>query len=67
MLCLCWLRQVKLLPAGLPCGSEVDLDLEAETPLLEVKRLLLGVTGIPIEHQHIMLSAIDQLVMGDKR
>jgi hypothetical protein len=59
--------QVQLLPQGLPCGDEVTLDLSADTPLLEVKRQLQLATGVPLQHQHVMLSGINQLVMGDKR
>lgn len=59
--------QVQLLPTGLPCGSEVTLDLEPDSPLLEVKRQLQLATGLPVEHQKVMLSGINQLVMGDKR
>jgi hypothetical protein len=61
------LLQVQLLPQGLPCGSEVTLDLLADTPLLEVKRQLQLATEVPMQHQHVMLSGINQLVMGDKR
>jgi hypothetical protein len=66
MAALTWL-QVQLLPQGLPCGREVTLDLAADTPLLEVKRQLQLATGVPLQHQHVMLSGINQLVMGDKR
>lgn len=59
--------QVQLLPQGLPCGSEVTLDLQPDTPLLEVKRQLALATGVPMRQQHVMLSGINQLVMGDKR
>jgi hypothetical protein len=61
------LLQVQLLPQGLPCGNEVTLDLSADTPLLEVKRQLQLATGVPLQQQHVMLSGINQLVMGDKR
>jgi hypothetical protein len=61
------LGQVQLLPDGLPCGKSVTIDIEETTPILEVKRQLLLATGVPIEHQKVMLSAINQLVMGDKR
>eukprot|EP00879_Flechtneria_rotunda_P005795 GHRR01006098.1.p1 GENE.GHRR01006098.1~~GHRR01006098.1.p1 ORF type:complete len:165 (+),score=57.87 GHRR01006098.1:273-767(+) len=59
--------KVQVLPQGLPCGPEVTLDIEADTPLLEVKRQLQLATGMPIEHQKVMLSAINQIVLGDKR
>jgi hypothetical protein len=35
--------------------------------MLEVKRQLYLATGVPVKEQHVMLSAINQLVMGDKR
>eukprot|EP00882_Tetradesmus_deserticola_P012410 GHRQ01013152.1.p2 GENE.GHRQ01013152.1~~GHRQ01013152.1.p2 ORF type:complete len:165 (+),score=96.81 GHRQ01013152.1:619-1113(+) len=59
--------KVQLLAQGLPCGDEVTLDLAENTPLLEVKRQLQLATGVPLQHQHVMLSGINQLVMGDKR
>uniref|UniRef100_A0A383VZG5 Ubiquitin-like domain-containing protein n=1 Tax=Tetradesmus obliquus TaxID=3088 RepID=A0A383VZG5_TETOB len=59
--------KVQLLPQGLPCGSEVTVDLQPDTPLLEVKRQLALATGVPMRQQHVMLSGINQLVMGDKR
>ncbi|KAF6256916.1 hypothetical protein COO60DRAFT_1640361 [Scenedesmus sp. NREL 46B-D3] len=59
--------KVQLLPDSLPCGNEVTLELSADTPLLEVKRQLQLATGVPLQHQHVMLSGINQLVMGDKR
>lgn len=59
--------QVQVLPQGLACGPEVTIDIGEDTPLLEVKRQLALATGVPIEAQHLMLAAIDKLVMGDKR
>lgn len=43
------------------------IDVEKGTPMAEVRRKLAAATGVPPQHQKIMLSGIDQLVMGDKR
>lgn len=61
--------QVQLLtPGELPgCGSEVTITIATNTPLLEVKRQLQLATGVPMQHQKVVLSAINQIVMGDKR
>eukprot|EP00877_Chromochloris_zofingiensis_P014037 jgi/Chrzof1/8888/Cz03g28020.t1 len=60
--------KVKILGGGqLACGPEVGIHVEADTPILEVKRQLLLTTGVPIEHQKVMLSGINQVVMADKR
>ncbi|KIZ02960.1 hypothetical protein MNEG_4995 [Monoraphidium neglectum] len=69
-------RRVKLLDPS--AGESVEIDIEADTPQLEVKRqlhlktgadvcLLQRLLGVPIEHIKVMLSGINQLVMGDKR
>jgi hypothetical protein len=52
------------LPSGL---KEVVVQAEADTPLLEVKRQLALATGVPVREQRLLLSAINQLVMGTKR
>lgn len=59
--------KVKLMTDHLPCGPEVTINMDVNTPMLEVKRQLAVVTGVPIEHQKVMLSSINQVVMGDKR
>lgn len=59
--------QVQVLPQGLACGQQVTVDIDEDTPLLEVKRQLALATGVPVQAQHLMLSAINRLVMGDKR
>ncbi len=51
----------------LPCGAEVEVHISESTPMLELKRQLQEATGVPIQHQVVMLSAINQLVMGDDR
>lgn len=35
--------------------------------LQEIKQKLEAATGVPAQHQKIMLSGISQIVMGDKR
>jgi hypothetical protein len=45
----------------------VQIDIEPGTPLLLVKQRIFQASGLPIEHQHLMLSGINQLVVGDKR
>jgi hypothetical protein len=59
--------QVKLLTNHLPCGTEVTIDIEASASKDEIKSKLEVVTGVPVEHQKVMLSGINQIVMGDKR
>lgn len=51
----------------LPCGNEVTIDISDNTPKIEVKKKLYVVTGVPVEHQKVVLSGINQLAMGDKR
>ena len=59
--------KVKLMTAHLPCGPEVTIDLEANATKDEIKQKLAAATGVPVEHQKVMLSGINQIVMGDKR
>ncbi|KAI8469204.1 MAG: hypothetical protein J3K34DRAFT_424344 [Monoraphidium minutum] len=59
--------QVKLLDPSTSAGESVEVDIQADTPLLEVKRQLHLKTGVPIEHIKVLLSGINQMVMGDKR
>jgi hypothetical protein len=59
--------KVKLMTNHLPCGPEVTVDLEPNATKDEIKRKLEAATGVPIEHQKVMLSGINQIVMGDKR
>jgi hypothetical protein len=59
--------QVKLLTGHLPCGGEVQIDIDATTPLLLVKQKVFEASGLPVEHQKLMLSGINQLVVGDRR
>lgn len=59
--------KVKMMTNHLPCGSEVTIDLEPNATKHEIKKKLEAATGVPVEHQKVMLSGINQIVMGDKR
>lgn len=59
--------KVKMLTSHLPCGSEVTIDIESNATKEEIKQKLAPVTGVPIEHIKVMMSGINQIVMGDKR
>lgn len=51
-----------------PTGkSEVTIDIEEAATKSEVKKKLVSVTGIPYEHQKVVLSGIGQLAVADKR
>lgn len=59
--------KVKMMTNHLPCGPEVTIDIEPEASKDEIKQKLAVATGVPVEHQKVMLSGINQIVMGDKR
>lgn len=59
--------KVKMMTNHLPCGSEVTIDIESSATKDEIKAKLETATGVPREHQKVMLSGINQIVMGDKR
>jgi hypothetical protein len=59
--------KVKLMTSHLPCGGEVTIDIEKDASKEEIKAKLEVATGVPVEHQKVMLSGINQIVMGDKR
>ena len=59
--------KVKMMTNHLPCGSEVTIDIEPSASKNEIKYKLAEATGVPIEHQKVMLSGINEIVMGDKR
>lgn len=59
--------QVKIITPHLSCGPEVTIDIEASSSKDEIKQKLVEATGVPFEHQKVMLSGINQIVMGDKR
>lgn len=59
--------KVKMMTNHLPCGSEVTIDIDEGATKDEIKMKLVEKTGVPFEHQKVMLSGINQIVMGDKR
>ena len=59
--------KVRIITNHLPCGQEVTIDIEPSAGKDEIKAKLAAVTGVPAEHQKVMLSGINQIVMGDKR
>lgn len=60
-------RQVKIITPHLECGSEVTIDIGPDATKDEIRQKLVTATGVPFEHQKVMLSGINQIVMGDKR
>lgn len=64
--CSCMLRLCNshLHPrANAACSSGIILSVR----LQEIKQKLEAATGVPALHQKVMLSGINQIVMGDKR
>lgn len=61
------LVKVKMMTDHLPCGPEVQIDIDEHASKNEIKMKLSEKTGVPIEHVKVMLSGINQIVMGDKR
>lgn len=47
-------------------GDQVTVDARPDD-MLHLRRQLEERTGIPMQHQKLMLSSINQLVLGDKR
>ena len=45
----------------------MTVDLEPSASKDEIKAKLEAATGVPQEHQKLLLSGINQIVMGDKR
>ena len=58
---------VKMMTNHLPCGSQVEIDLEPEESMLSIKKKLEEATGVPVVEQKVMLAGLDELMMGDKR
>lgn len=58
---------VKMLTDHLPCGSEVTIDINPDARKAEIKAKLEAATGVPAAAQRVLLSGINQIVMGDKR
>ena len=46
---------------------QVTIDVAEDDPITEIKKKLAKVTGVPPEHQRILLGGISQMCMGDKR
>lgn len=61
------LLQVLMMTTHLQCGDSVSINITPNTPMAEIKAQLEAQTGVPAKDQKIMLSGINQLVMGDKR
>lgn len=59
--------QVKILTNHLACGQEVTIDLDPAASKADIRARLEAVTGVPAQHQKLLLSGINQIVMGDKR
>ena len=59
--------KVKMMTQHLECGSEVTIDIDENASKDEIKMKLSEKTGVPFEHIKVMLSGINQIVMGDKR
>ncbi|GLC33101.1 hypothetical protein PLESTB_000370300 [Pleodorina starrii] len=50
-----------------PAGSEVTVELEADTPMHVVKTQLAAATGLEVRYQRVMLAGIGAMVLLDKR
>jgi ribosomal protein L23 len=59
--------KVKIITNHLPCGQEVTIDIEVNASKDEIKEKLEAVTGVPVASQKLMLSGVNQIVMGDRR
>lgn len=59
--------KVKIITNHLSCGQEVIIDLDPNAGKAEIKRKLETATGVPASQQKVMLSGINQIVMGDRR
>ena len=59
--------KVKMMTNHLACGPEVTIDIEPSASKDEIKAKLEAATGVPAAQQKVMLSGINQIVMGDKR
>ncbi|KAL6778776.1 hypothetical protein ACKKBG_A04690 [Auxenochlorella protothecoides x Auxenochlorella symbiontica] len=59
--------KVKIITPHLACGNEVTIDLEPTATKDEIKLKLVDATGVPFEHQKVLLSGINQIALGDKR
>lgn len=60
-------QRVALMTGHLPCGPEVTIDADEDTPKHEMIRQLSRATGVPPEHVVLRLGGLNQLMMGDRR
>jgi len=51
----------------LPCGSEVEIDIDVHAKKHDIMAALYEATSVPPEHQVIRLGGLDSIFMGDKR
>ena len=59
--------QVQVLTSSPNNKPEVTIDIEETASKLDVKQKLVSATGIPLDHQKVVLSGIGQLAVADKR
>ncbi|GAB4817020.1 hypothetical protein N2152v2_004066 [Parachlorella kessleri] len=59
--------KVKIATNHLPCGQEVTIDIGPDASCSEIKQKLVHVTGVPVEHQTVLLSGANQIILADKR
>eukprot|EP00210_Caulerpa_lentillifera_P006210 g5934.t1 len=61
------MMKVQMITHHLPCGKEVQIDVDPNDTLREVKEKLNVATGVPPRFQKVLLVGIGELAMGDKR
>ena len=59
--------QVKIATNHLSCGQEVTIDIGPDASCSEIKQKLVPVTGVPVEHQKVLISGANQIILADKR
>ena len=58
---------VKMMTSHLPCGPQVEIDIDADESMLSIKKKLEAATGVPAAAQKVLLGGLNELMMGDKR
>ena len=58
---------MRMMTDHLPCGSEVQIDVDPADTLRQVKEKLESATGVPKRSQKVFLAGIGEIMMGDKR
>lgn len=48
-------QKVLMMTDHLPCGGEVTIDVDDDTPKHEIMEKLFKATGVPVEHQVVRL------------